>query len=67
MNRKNLRISNLSANTRTVNRSQRMVSYILLLLNVMYPMVFSKLRTPLNETYLRGVLNIKFNITSLIS
>jgi len=36
-----------------------MVDYSLALLNVMYLHVFSRDKTPLNEAYLRGVLNIR--------
>ena len=48
--------------TRAFNRSERMVDYSLALLNVMYPHVFSRDKTPLNEAYLRGVLNIRENL-----
>jgi len=52
-------LARLARDTRAVNRSQRMVDYSLALLNVMYLHVFSRDKTPLNEAYLRGVLNIR--------
>jgi len=36
-----------------------MVDYSLALLNVMYPVIYSREKTPLNEAYLRGVQNIR--------
>ena len=51
--------AHLARDTRAFNRSERMVDYSLALLNVMYPHVFSREKTPLNEAYLRGLLNIK--------
>ena len=51
--------AHLARDTRAVNRSERMVDYSLALLNFMYPHVFSRDKTPLNEAYLRGVLNIR--------
>ncbi|QGA53910.1 hypothetical protein GFS03_04630 [Sulfolobus sp. E5-1-F] len=45
-----------------VNRSQRMVDCSLALWNIMYPHVFSREITPLNETYLRTVQYIRENL-----
>jgi hypothetical protein len=39
-----------------------MVDYSLALLNVMYPVIYSMEKTPLNEAYLRGVQNIRENL-----
>ena len=39
--------------------NQRMVDYSLALLNVMYPVIYSRDKIPLNEAYLRGVQNIR--------
>ncbi|QGA69280.1 IS1 family transposase [Sulfolobus sp. E11-6] len=55
-------LARLARDTRAVNRSQRMVEYSLALLNVMYPHVFSREITPLNETYLRAVQYIRDNL-----
>ena len=52
-------LARLARDTRAVNRSQRMVDYSLALLNVMYPVIYSREKTPLNEAYLRGVQNIR--------
>jgi Transposase and inactivated derivatives, IS1 family len=55
-------LARLARDTRAVNRSQRMVDYSLALLNVMYPVIYSREKTPLNEAYLRGVQNIRENL-----
>jgi IS1 family transposase len=55
-------LAKLARDTRAVNRSQRMVDYSLALLNVMYPVIYSREKTPLNEAYLRGVQNIRENL-----
>ncbi|BDB98497.1 IS1 family transposase [Saccharolobus caldissimus] len=55
-------LARLARDTRAVNRSKRMVDYSLALLNVMYPHVFSREKTPLNEAYLREVQNIRENL-----
>jgi IS1 family transposase len=51
--------AHLARDTRAFNRSERMVDYSLALLNVMYPHVISRDKTPLNEAYLRGLLSIR--------
>ncbi|BDB98393.1 hypothetical protein SACC_14100 [Saccharolobus caldissimus] len=55
-------LARLARDTRAVNRSQRMIDYSLALLNVIYPVIYSREKTPLNEAYLRGVLNIRENL-----
>jgi len=52
-------LARLARDTRAVNRSRRMVDYSLALLNVMYPVVYSREKTPLNEAYLKGVQYIR--------
>ncbi|QXJ32616.1 hypothetical protein J5U21_02267 [Saccharolobus shibatae] len=51
-------LARLARDTRAVNRS-RMVEYSLALLNVMYPVVYSREKTPLNQAYLKGIQYIR--------
>ncbi|QXJ35075.1 hypothetical protein J5U22_01622 [Saccharolobus shibatae] len=39
-----------------------MVEYSLVLLNVMYPVIYSREITPLDEAYRKGVQNIRENL-----
>lgn len=55
-------LARLARDTKAVTRSGRMAEYSLALLNVMYPHVFSRERTPLNEAYLKGVQYIRENL-----
>ena len=52
-------LARLARDTRAVNRSRRMVNYSLGLLNVMYPVVYSREKTPLNEAYLKRIQYIR--------
>ncbi|AAK41606.1 Partial transposase ISC1173 [Saccharolobus solfataricus P2] len=53
------RLARLARDTKAVNRSIRMAEYSLALSNVMYPRVFSREGTPLNEAYLKEVQYIR--------
>ncbi|QXJ34606.1 hypothetical protein J5U22_01152 [Saccharolobus shibatae] len=55
-------LARLARDTRGGNRSKRMVDYSLALLNVMYPVIYSREITPLNEAYRKGVQNIRENL-----
>ncbi|AAK42777.1 Partial transposase in ISC1173 [Saccharolobus solfataricus P2] len=55
-------LARLARDTKAVTRSMRMTEYSLALLNVIYPHIFSRGRTPLNEAYLKGVQYIRENL-----
>ena len=52
-------LARLARDTRAVNRSEAMVNYSLALLYVIYRVVYSREKTPLNEAYLKGIENIR--------
>ncbi|BCU68944.1 hypothetical protein KN1_02410 [Stygiolobus caldivivus] len=52
-------MARLARDTRAVNRDVGIVEYSLALLNVMYPVVYSREKTPLNEAYLKGIHYIR--------
>ncbi len=55
-------LARLARDTRAVSRSGRMVDYSLALLNVIYPVIYSRESSPLNEAYRKGVQNIRQNL-----